>query len=104
MTKDNFLILVFFNSEVLNSNNILLLREEAGGGDILNVEKILKKEAKDAQRTSAQRARRERERDNSAKSLFDFINVKLGEPFIDFSSVYFSDFDIIIKIYSHTKI
>ena len=88
----------------MNSNNILLLREEAGGGDILNVEKILKKEAKDAQRTSAQRARRERERDNSAKSLFDFINVKLGESFIDFSSVYFSDFDIIRKIYSHTKI
>lgn len=69
---------------MLNSNNILLFREEVGGGDILNVEKILKKEAKDAQRTSAQRARRERERDNSAKSLFDFINVKLGEPWTSF--------------------
>ena len=38
----------------------------------------MKREAKEAERKSIKRAADERRRDNSAKSLFDFINVKLG--------------------------
>jgi len=55
-------------------------REELGGGSVLDVENILKKEAKDAERKSKKRAEDEQKRDNSAKSLFDFINVRLGAP------------------------
>jgi len=53
-------------------------REELGGGSILDVENILKKEAKEAERKSKLRTDAMRRRDNSAKSLFDFINIKLG--------------------------
>ena len=55
-------------------------REMMGGGDVLDVENILKKEAKDAERKSKKRAEDEYKRDNVAKSLFDFINTKLGNP------------------------
>merc|ERR1719315_964293 len=51
-----------------------------GGGDVLDVENILKKEAKEAERKSKKRAEDEYKRDNVAKSLFDFINTKLGTP------------------------
>ena len=44
-----------------------------GGGDVLDVENILKREAKEAERKSKKRAEDEYRRDNSAKSLFDFI-------------------------------
>ena len=53
-------------------------REKAGGGDCLNVEKTLKQQAKVEARKSKEGARKEKARDESAKSLFDFINVKLG--------------------------
>merc|ERR1719483_794235 len=53
-------------------------REDLGGGDVIDVENILKREAKIAERKSKKRADEEERRDNSAKSLFDFINVKLG--------------------------
>ena len=39
--------------------------------------KVVRDEAKDAERKSKRRAEAERRRDESAKSLFDFINVKL---------------------------
>jgi len=55
-------------------------REMMGGGDVLDVENILKKEAKEAERKSKKRAEDEYKRDNVAKSLFDFINTKLGTP------------------------
>merc|ERR1719204_371362 len=42
-----------------------------------SVEKVVRDEAKDAERKSKRRAEAERRRDESAKSLFDFINVKL---------------------------
>ena len=38
---------------------------------------VVRDEAKDAERKSKRRAEAERRRDESAKSLFDFINVKL---------------------------
>jgi len=54
-------------------------RELAGEGeDLESVERTLKHQAKIEQRKSMLRAKREKERDNSAKSLFDLINVKLG--------------------------
>merc|ERR1719220_2652992 len=49
-------------------------REELGES---SVEKVVRDEAKDAERKSKRRAEAERRRDESAKSLFDFINVKL---------------------------
>lgn len=55
-------------------------RDMMGGGDVLDVENILKREAKEAERKSKKRAEDEYRRDNSAKSLFDFINNKLGNP------------------------
>ena len=42
------------------------------------VEKMMKKEAREATKRSKQRAEAENRRDNSAKSLFDFINVNLS--------------------------
>jgi hypothetical protein len=53
-------------------------REQLGGEAATSVEKILKREAKEAERKSLKRAADEKRRDDSAKSLFDFINVKLG--------------------------
>jgi len=55
-------------------------RDMMGGGNVLDVENILKREAKEAERKSKKRAEDEYRRDNSAKSLFDFINNKLGNP------------------------
>ena len=49
-------------------------KEELGES---SVEKVVRDEAKDAERKSKRRAEAERRRDESAKSLFDFINVKL---------------------------
>ena len=60
------------------ADNCHIFREKAGGGDCLNVEKTLKQQAKVEARKSKERARKEKARDESAKSLFDFINVKLG--------------------------
>eukprot|EP00088_Acartia_fossae_P052430 TRINITY_DN5922_c0_g1_i11.p1 TRINITY_DN5922_c0_g1~~TRINITY_DN5922_c0_g1_i11.p1 ORF type:complete len:522 (-),score=128.05 TRINITY_DN5922_c0_g1_i11:159-1724(-) len=48
------------------------------GQNIADVEKSLKKRAKEEAKKSELRARKEKERDSSAKSLFDLINVKLG--------------------------
>ena len=42
-----------------------------------SVETIMKQEAKEAEKRSRQRAAAEKRRDESAKSLFDFINVKI---------------------------
>jgi len=55
-------------------------REKAGGGtgDHISIEKTLKTQAKVEARKSMQRAKKEKARDESAKSLFDLINVKLG--------------------------
>ena len=55
-------------------------REQLGGGGVLDVENILKKEAKEAERKSKKKYEEEERRDNSAKSLFDFINIRLGAP------------------------
>ena len=55
------------------------MREKYGDEGVTgDVEKILKKEAKEAARKSKQVAEAEERRDNSAKSLFDFINTNLG--------------------------
>ena len=54
------------------------MREKYGDSLGQDVEKIMKKEAKEAVKRSKQRAEAESRRDNSAKSLFDFINVNLS--------------------------
>ena len=54
------------------------MREKYGDSLGQDVEKIMKKEAKEAAKRSKQRAEAESKRDNSAKSLFDFINVNLS--------------------------
>ena len=55
------------------------MRDKYGDSGVVgDVEKIMKKEAKEAARKSKQSAEAAERRDNSAKSLFDFINVKLG--------------------------
>ena len=53
-------------------------RREKLGEAGLDVEKVARREAREAEKRSRQRAQAEQRRDNSAKSLFDFINVKLG--------------------------
>ena len=53
-------------------------RREKLGEAGLDVEKVARQEAREAEKRSRQRAQAEQRRDNSAKSLFDFINVKLG--------------------------
>jgi len=54
------------------------MRDKYGDNLGQDVEKIMKKEAKEALKRSKQVADAEKKRDESAKSLFDFINVKLG--------------------------
>ena len=55
------------------------MRDKYGdSGALGDVEKIMKKEAKEAARKSKRSAEAAERRDNSAKSLFDFINVNLG--------------------------
>ena len=54
------------------------MREKYGDSLGQDVEKIMKKEAREATKRSKQRAEAENRRDNSAKSLFDFINVNLS--------------------------
>ena len=55
------------------------MRDKYGDSGLVgDVEKIMKKEAKEAARKSKQSAEAAERRDNSAKSLFDFINVNLG--------------------------
>ena len=57
------------------------MREKYGDSGVTgDVEKILKKEAKEAARKSKQVVEAEKRRDDSAKSLFDFINIQLGDP------------------------
>ena len=53
------------------------MRDKYGDTVGQDVETIVKREAKEAQKRSKQRAEAEERRDNSAKSLFDFINVNL---------------------------
>ena len=53
------------------------MRDKYGDSVGQDVETIVKREAKEAQKRSKQRAEAEERRDNSAKSLFDFINVNL---------------------------
>ena len=56
------------------------MRDKYGDSGVTgDVEKILKKEAKAAARKSKQVAEAEERRDSSAKSLFDFINIQLGD-------------------------
>ena len=55
------------------------MRDKYGDSGVVgDVEKIMKKEAKEAARKSKQSAEAAERRDNSAKSLFDFININLG--------------------------
>ena len=55
------------------------MRDKYGDNLGQDVEVIMKREAKEAQKRSKQVADAEERRDNSAKSLFDFINVNLGQ-------------------------
>lgn len=54
------------------------MRDKYGDNIGQDVEVIMKREAKEALKRSKQVAAAAEKRDNSAKSLFDFINVKLG--------------------------
>ena len=62
------------------SNIILILsfRERAGGGDILSVEKTMKRQAQQEEKKSIKRAEAEARRDQRERSLFSFINNRLG--------------------------
>jgi hypothetical protein len=54
------------------------LREKAGGGDILTVEKTLKRQAAKEDKKAKSRYIREKQREKRQNSLFDFMNTELG--------------------------
>jgi len=55
-----------------------MIREKAGGEDMLSVEKTMKRKAKIEERKSKQKYESDLKKDQNEKSLFNFINNKLG--------------------------